>query len=81
MMAIGFMRRIWRYIVEILNVWGCIVFGLPLLVIYAILAVMMVVEITLFDPLYIAADVIDGRLKNGNWKHGVEKAVWYLTRV
>ena len=79
MMAIGFMRRIWRYIVELLNAWGCIVFGLPLLVIYAILAVMMVVEITLFDPLYIAADVIENRRAVRGY--GVEDAVWYLTRV
>lgn len=80
MMAIGFMRRIWRYIVELLTIWGYIVFGLPLLVIYAILAVMMVVEIIMLDPIYIAADVVECH-KNGNKEYGVKDAVWYLTRV
>ena len=81
MMAIGFMRRIWRYIVELLTIWGYIVFGLPLLVIYAILAVMMVVEIIMLDPIYIAADVIESRKAHPNSKYGVSDSIWCLTHL
>lgn len=81
MIAVGVMRSIWRYIVTVLNVWGCVIFALPLLAMYGVLAVMMAVELITFDPLYIAADVIESRKAHPNCKYGVSDSIWMLTHI
>ena len=81
MIAVGVMRRIWRYIVTVLSEWGCVIFALPLLAMYGVLAVMMAVELITFDPLYIAADVIESRKAHPNSKYGVSDSIWCLTHL
>lgn len=79
MISIGIIRKIWKYVVRELETAGKIVFFLPLLLVVSLLGVVSLVEIILFDVLYIAADVIETR--SVNKKYGIEDSVWFLMHL
>lgn len=79
MISIGVIRKIWKYVVRELNIAGKIVFFLPLLLVVSLLGVVSLVEIILFDVLYIAADVVETR--SVNKKYGIADSVWFLMHL
>ena len=79
MISVGIIRKIWKYVVKELNIAGKIVFFLPLLLVISLLGIVSLVEIILFDVLYIAADVVDTR--SVNKKYGIADSVWFLMHL
>ena len=55
MMALGFIRRIWRYVYTCFNFLGKIIFAPATIIIFLLLLVMAIVEFFIFDIAYAIA--------------------------
>ena len=75
MIALGIMKRLWRYVYEDLTTFGKIFFFPSAVVMYLLLILMAVLEFPLLDIGYI----IMARLENK--RETIESLVYYLTRL
>ena len=75
MIALGFMKRLWRYVYDDLTILGKIFFFPSAAVMYLLLILMAVLEFPLLDIGYI----ITARLENK--RNTIESIVYYLTSV
>ena len=74
MMALGIMRRFWKYVYDDLTIFGKIFFFPSAVVMYSLLLTMAILEFILFDIGYFLSAKLEKR-------ETIESLVYYLTHV